>query len=139
MEESVGKRISRVAQHKQLTREKLQSRTGIIQGRLDAILDNGMPLEDDEKVRFAKALDVDETVLTSSLAEELWIFLREKRFELRFERLWPIVKSLPALRGPDTLKSESLESNRSFYEQLLLDDRQTQLWEDGDDIPWWTQ
>ena len=124
--ETEGQRILAIAREKGFTPDELQSKSGINPHRLERILGGIVNTNAKECATLAGILSVDEVVIKNGLAARFWQFLREKKEELRFSRLWPALAQQSGLRGPDTLQGDHLRSQLVLFEQLLLEDRENQ-------------
>ena len=124
--ETEGQRILRIARERGLTPDVLQSKSGINPHRLERILGGIVNTNAEECATLARVLSVDEVVIKNGLAARFWLFLREKKKELRFSRLWPALAQQSGLRGPDNLQHERLASERVLFERSLLEDKDDQ-------------
>ena len=97
MAESVGNRMQRIMDEKGISREELQFKTKINQGRLRDILDAGLSpsRREGEYTQIAGALEVHEIELTDSHAQECGRFLRARKDYECFPKMFPTVASLP--------------------------------------------
>ena len=132
MEETIAKRISRIAQELELSVEELSSRSGLHKYRIRRVLGGKAP--DDEEIEgFAKAFGLHAIELKSSLAARFGRFLREKEEYWCFQRMWPKVESHTGLRA----STERPDVAHQMFDEVLDEYHSDQIWYGHGPFPFW--
>ncbi len=136
MEETIGKRISRLIQESGLTPEDLSYLSDISPHRIGLFL-KGMAPEEEEIPRLAQALGVYTVELRYSLAGSFGRFLRANDDYWSFPNLWPNVESRTGQRSQDT---DEPEKDQQLFEGVLEEYQKDQVWYNyGPPPPFWKQ
>ena len=140
MADTVGERIQRIMDEKEIKREELQFSTKVNWRRLSEIIDAGISPSDreEEYTRIATALDVHEIELRDDYAQECGRFLRAMNDYECFPKMFPTVASLPQR------EKENLDPQDERF-QLLLEETLDAHWNEGlhlwnrdEEFPYWS-
>jgi hypothetical protein len=131
MQENEGQRILEMARERGLTLEAMHTSTRINAGRMKRLLYHGAVLEDRERASFARVLGVYRIEIKYALAERLGRFLRAENEVWRLPKLFGRILET-GLRG-----EASEETERRFFQELLLEDRRGDFWDPDNAPPYW--